>query len=259
VPIPEEQIVEFGNGRFKTRVLTAGAGDPLVFLHGASGLLWDPFLDALAERHRVIAPEHPRVGETQGLEHLHDLWDLVLYYGALLDELGLPTTELIGHSFGGMVAAEVAATSPERVTKLVLLCPIGFWHDEHPVPDIARLTPDQLPGLVLADPEGPLAAALAGPDPNDPEAMFHAAMAMSAINQFIWPLPDKGLSKRLYRVKADTLVIWGMNDRLVDPAYGDDFVNGIARARLELVPAAGHLPQLEQPQLVLSSITSFLS
>ena len=255
---PDETVVELRDGRFKIRTLAGGTGDPVLFLHGAGGLFWDPLLDALAAGHRVIAPEHPGAGDSQGLEHVEDILDLVLYYNELLDTLGVDKVTLVGHSFGGMVAAEIAATNPERVERLVLIAPIGLWRDDHPVPDISGVPPQSLPELVLADPEGPLAAMLPAPDPTDPGAMFRAAMTMASILQFIWPLPDKGLSKRLYRVHAPTLVVWGAQDRLVHPAYGDDFVAAIADARLEVIERAGHLPQLEQAERTAEVITAFL-
>jgi len=255
---PREEIIDVRDGRFKIRVLSAGEGDPLVFLHGAGGLFWDPLLDSLAETRRVSAPEHPGAGDSQGLEHVEDIWDLVLYYNELLDTLGLPRVTLVGHSFGGMVAAEIAATNPERVDKLVLIAPIGLWRDDHPVPDISGMPPERLVELVLADPTGPLAALLPAPDPTVPESLFRAAMTMASFLQFIWPLPDKGLHKRLYRVKAPTLVVWGREDRLVHPAYGDDFIAAIADARLELIDGAGHLPQLEQTAKTAELIGGFL-
>ena len=218
----------------------------MVFLHGVGGLTWDPLLDAIAADHRVIAPEHPGAGTSQGLDYVETLWDLVLYYDELLDVLGLPAVSLVGHSFGGMVAAEIAATSPERVDRLVLIAPLGLWRDDHPVPDISGV------------PRASVADLLPAADPGDPESLLRASMTMASILQFIWPLPDKGLRKRLYRVHAETLVIWGEDDRIVHPAYGDDFVAAIANARLELVAAAGHLPQLEQPDRTTALVTEFL-
>ena len=256
---PTEDIVELQGGKFKIRVLRAGTGDPLVFIHGAGGLFWDPFLDALSNSHQVVAPEHPGFGVSQGLDHVHDVWDLVLYYNELLDVLGISRATVVGHSFGGMVAAELAANNPERVDRLVLIAPIGLWLDEHPVPDISGMPPEQLPSLILADPTGPLAAMMPAPDPNDPDALLAAVNNITSILQFIWPLPDKGLRRRLYRVKAPTLVIWGEQDKLVHPAYGDAFVNAIAGARLETFAAAGHLPQLEQFEKVASAVGAFLA
>ena len=256
---PSESIVELQGGKFKTRVLIAGSGDPLLYLHGAGGLHWDPFLDGLSAGHRVIAPEHPGFGQSQGLEHVEDLWDLVLYYNELLDALGVARATVVGHSFGGMVAAELAANNPERVDRLVLIAPIGLWLDEHPVPDISGIPAAQLPGLILADPTGPLAAMLPAPDPTDPESLLAAVNNITSILQFIWPLPDKGLSKRLYRVNAPTLLVWGRQDGLVHPAYGDAFAAAIADARLEVVDGAGHLPQLEQPGPVAAAVSAFLT
>jgi len=255
---PTEQIVELQGGRWKTRVLSAGEGSPVVFIHGAGGLFWDPWLEALSDRYRVIAPEHPGAGVSQGVEHLEDLLDLVLYYGELLDALGLPSVPLVGHSFGGMVAAEIAAVNPERVPKLVLMAPIGLWLDDHPVPDISGIPPDQLPGLLFADPTNPALAALPQPDPTDPDALLQANMTMASILQFIWPLPDKGLRRRLYRVKAETLVVWGAQDGLVHPAYGEAFASAIAGARLAVLDGAGHLPQIERTTELHRVVSEFL-
>ena len=255
---PSEEIVEVGDGRFKIRMLSAGEGEPVVVLHGAGGLFWDPLMDALAVTHRVLAPEHPGAGVSQGLEHVEDLWDLVLYYNELFDVLGLARVTLVGHSFGGMVASEIAATNPERVVRLVLIAPIGLWRDDHPIADISGVPYDSLPGLLLAEPEGPLAALLPAPDPTDQEALFRAAMTLASVLQFIWPLPDKGLDRRLYRVRAPTLLVWGVQDRLVSPAYGDDFLAAIPGARLELIEGAGHLPHLEQAERAAAIIGSFL-
>jgi pimeloyl-ACP methyl ester carboxylesterase len=256
---PTESFLELRDGRFKIRLLDAGDGDPVLFLHGAGGLFWDPLLDAIAASHRVVAPEHPGAGDSQGLEHVEDLWDLVLYYNELLDALELPRVSIVGHSFGGMVAAEIAANNPERVNKLALIAPIGLWLDEHPVPDISGVPPERIPELVLADPQGPVAALMPAPDPSNPESLFKAAMTLASILQFIWPLPDKGLSKRLYRVKAPTLLVWGAQDKLVDPAYGEAFAAAIAGARLELIDDAGHLPNLEQPEATIGVLTEFLA
>ena len=255
---PDESIVELRDGRFKIRVLQAGDGPPLLFLHGAGGLFWEPLLDTLAATHHVIAPEHPGAGDSQGLEHVEDLWDLVLYYNELLDSFGVERATVVGHSFGGMVAAELASTSPHRVDKLVLIAPLGLWRDDHPVPDFSGVPPASLPALLFADPDGPAAAMMPRPDPTDPESLFRAAQTMASILQFVWPLPDKGLSKRLYRLAAPTLLVWGAQDAMVHPDYADDFAALIADARVEIVDGAGHLPQLEQPARTIDVITDFL-
>jgi pimeloyl-ACP methyl ester carboxylesterase len=245
-------------GPIQARVLVAGTGSPLLYLHGAGGLIWDPLLDALAAGHTVYAVEHPGVRDSEALTHLPGIWELVLFYDELLDQLGLDTVAVVGHSFGGMVAAELAANSPKRVSRLVLIAPIGLWRDDRPIPDIAGVPPETLPRLVLADPGGPLAGTLT-PPADDPQAKFEAAMRMASILHFIWPIPDKGLDRRIHRVSAPTLLVWGRQDRLVDPVYAQEFEARLRDSRVELVDGAGHLPQLESPETVCRIVTTFLT
>ena len=115
-------------GKFTAHVAKAGAGDPLVYLHGAFGYRgWPEFLDLLSERFTVYAPLHPGFGETNGVESIDDLLDLTLYHVDLLDALELERPHLVGQFFGGMIAAETAALHPHRVDKLVLASPAGLW------------------------------------------------------------------------------------------------------------------------------------
>ena len=106
-----------------------------MFLHGPYGLEWGGFLDSLAASHTVYAPEHPGTtpGDPDAVKPLDSLWDLVLLYYELLDKLGLDSPAVVGHSYGGMLAAELAATNPASVSKLALLNPIGLWRDDAPV------------------------------------------------------------------------------------------------------------------------------
>ena len=117
------------------RVKVAGQGPALVYLHSGYGLIWDDFLDQLARDFTVYAPEHPgtSAGDPDAVKSLDDLWDLVLYYYEMFDKLGLDAPAVVGHSFGGMVAAELAATNPKRVGKLVLIDPLGLWRDDAPI------------------------------------------------------------------------------------------------------------------------------
>ena len=130
----EERTVTVRDGLFETKLRTGGSGEPLLFLHGAGGLRgWDPFLAELARRYTVYAPAHPGFESSSGLEHVDDVVDLVVYYNDLLDALGIESLHVVGHSMGGMIAAELAALSPHRVQRLVLANALGLWLDKHPV------------------------------------------------------------------------------------------------------------------------------
>jgi pimeloyl-ACP methyl ester carboxylesterase len=250
--------------RVRLRVLSAGRGPAVVFLHGPWGLTWDPFLEDLARRFTVHAPEHPGTtpGRPDDVYQLDGLWDLVLCYQELLDGLGLARPALVGHSFGAMVACELAAAYPDRVSRLALLDPIGLWRDDAPVVNWGLLHPTQLPAWVFTDPEGaPARRMFAVPD--DPEAQVEARVrlqwAMGATGKFTWPIPDKGLKKRIHRVTAPTLMVWGKDDRLVPPVYAEEFARAIPGARIETVAQAGHAPHLEQPESVARLIGDFLA
>ena len=136
--VPGERSVAIRDGAVTFRVLSAGAGPPVVYFpstHERGG--WSPFLAALAERHAVHAPFHPGVQGSTGVETLDDVLDLALVYDELLDRLGLARPHLIGHFFGGMVAAELAALFPHRVGRLVLVSPLGLWRDDAPSVDVS--------------------------------------------------------------------------------------------------------------------------
>ena len=251
-------------GQVRMRVLSRGNGPAVVFFHGPWGLTWDPFLDALAHDFTVHAPQHP--GTTpdapDDVYHLDGLWDLVLCYDELLSALGLNETALVGHSFGGMVACELAAAYPQRVRRLALIDPVGFWRDADPVVNWMMLEPDALRARIFRDPAGEAAQRMFGiaePAAAAAAARVRLTWAMGATGKFIWPIPDKGLKKRIHRVTAPTLLVWGKEDRLVPPIYADEFTRRIPGARVQTVEGAGHAPQLERPEAVARMVREFLA
>jgi pimeloyl-ACP methyl ester carboxylesterase len=257
-----ERTISVWQEQVRMRVLSKGRGPALVFLHGPWGLTWDPFLDALAADFTVLAPEHPGTtpGAPDDIYKLDNLWDLVLCYDELLERLGLERATLVGHSFGAMVACELAAAYPRRVERLALIAPIGFWRDAEPVVNWMTLEPEALRARLFREPAGEAAARLFGPsEPADAAtaARVRLMWAMGATGKFIWPLPDKGLKKRIHRVTAPTLLLWGSDDRLVPPAYAGEFTRRLAGARTETVKDCGHAPHLEQPETVARLIRAF--
>src|SRR5271167_1076012 len=143
--------------KIATDVLVLGSGPPLLYLHGPWGLESDrAFLDRLAATHTVYAPKHPGTsdGDPDAVHEVHQWWDLIVYYGELLDRLELENTVVAGHSFGGMVACEIAAAMPARVSRLVLIDPVGLWRDDMPVKNWMILSPEELRSSLFAEPTG---------------------------------------------------------------------------------------------------------
>ncbi len=249
--------------RVPIRVHVKGAGPALIYFHGPWGLTWGPFLDALARQFTVYAPEHPGTtpDEPDAIQHVDNLWDLVLCYDEMLEQLELRDVVLAGHSFGAMVACEMAALHPRRVKRLVLIDPIGLWREDAPVVNWMLLSPQEMPAHVFQQPESAAAKAVFS-IPEEPEeaalARTRLTWAMGATGKFIWPIPDKGLKKRIHRVGAPTLLVWGEADRLVPRAYAKEFSSRLGDSRLEVVAGAGHAPQLEQPEATARAVQAFL-
>jgi pimeloyl-ACP methyl ester carboxylesterase len=260
---PGTRTVTVWNGRVPIRVHVAGTGPAVVFFHGPWGLTWSPFLDELARQFTVYAPEHPGTSpdDPDAIRHVDSLWDLVLCYDELFEQLTLRDVVLAGHSFGAMVACEVAALQPARVKRLALIDPIGLWLDDAPVVNWMLQGPGEMPGYVFHRPDGPAAKAMfAVPDEAEAGALARTRLtwAMGATGKFIWPIPDKGLKKRIHRITAPTLLLWGEHDRLVPRAYAKEFAGRIADTRLEVVAGAGHAPHLEQPDATARAVQAFL-
>lgn len=261
----EIRDVEVWDGEVRTQVMIGGDGPPLLYLHAIMGLQWDPFLDALARTHTVYAPYLPGTvpGDPDAHKAIEDVWDLTLCYDEILTALGIDGPVVaVGHSFGGMMAAELAATLPARVSKLVLLCPIGLWTDGRPWSNPHVLSLEQLGAAAFADPTGPVAQmALAMPE--DQEALGEAIIAiqwtMGVASKFWWPIPDRGLKKRIHRITADTLVIWGKEDKVISPEYAADFARLIENGRAEVLDNAAHVPQLERYDVVPEMVGKFLA
>jgi pimeloyl-ACP methyl ester carboxylesterase len=251
------------DGQFAITLLEAGSGDPVVYLHGLEAPEWNPFLSGLAERHRVIAPSLPgSSGGSTGLTQLLDHHALFFLYQEILDALDLNSVRLVGHAFGGWLAAELAAIEPKRVSRLALIAPLGLWDDAHPVTDFFTLLPEELAAASYHDTDHPGAAAVRASGESDEEKkliMLRRARDSSANARFIWPIPDKGLSTRIQRIAAPTLIIWGASDKIVPPHYAQDFSARIVGSRIAKIAAAGHLPHVEQPDATLAALTPFLA
>jgi pimeloyl-ACP methyl ester carboxylesterase len=261
-----QRTISVHDGRFSTPLLELGAGPPLLYLHGTWPLDLaeggSPFLRALAERFRVVAPIMPGFGDSGGNDHLVDLFDLLYYELDLLDALELANLPLVGHSLGGMVAAELAALQPQRFSRLVLIGPLGLWSEDHPVPDFFTYSPPEIAAALFANPELPPARALAEPPAEGDEMIafqLERAKSMATSAKFLWPIPNRGLSKRLHRVRMPTLLVWGARDAICPPEYAEDFRALLPRAELALIPDAGHLPQIEQPDATIAVVRRFLS
>jgi pimeloyl-ACP methyl ester carboxylesterase len=253
---------KIGGGRWQVEMQVCGNGEPLLYLHGAGGLLGvDPFLEELGKDFKVLAPHLPGYGESTGGELIEDVVDACLFYHQLMDDLGIANAHVVGHSMGGMLAAEMAALDIHRVKKLVLVCPAGFWLEQHPIPDPFALDLPHLAAHLFHDPKSPLAQMFTT-IPTDPQQLadmyVERTKRLTQASRFLWPIPDRGLKKRAWRVAAPTLLVWGESDRLIPPVYAGEFASRIRNSRTVTLKQAGHMVMYEQPEAFVTTVRDFL-
>jgi pimeloyl-ACP methyl ester carboxylesterase len=233
----ETRLLEFGDAR----------GRPLLYFHCAGGLLpEEPLLELLGGRFRVLAPEWPGYGESTGDELLEDMLDFALHGLDLLEalELDVPPV-LVGHSMGGMIASEMACLNPHAFQKLVLLAPAGLWMDAHPIPDLFAMKL-MMQGMDFSNLEA-LQDFLVG-----------NARRLGMAGKILFPIPNRRLAKRLYRLMTPSLLVWGRSDRLIPPPYAERWVELVPGAELVWIEEAGHMAPYEQPAAVAEALQKFL-
>jgi pimeloyl-ACP methyl ester carboxylesterase len=265
---PSSRLLELGASRPVVEVLEAGEGTPLLFLHGAGGVpAWEGVLPHLSRVFHVYAPLLPGFGRSTGLEHLDDQWDLFLHQFDVIEALGIERPYVVGESMGGWIAAEMAALRPREIGRLGLAAPIGLWRDDSPVVDLFGHMTHELVPYLFHDQSCPAAQSMLAltslvSDKDDRtddqvELLIGLVRGFRTAAKFLFPVPEHGLEKRLPRITAPTLVVWGAGDRFVAPSYAEIFRARIPDARVEIVPDAGHLVGLERPEPYARALLRF--
>lgn len=257
MPTPHERTVVAGE--YPVRVLEAGEGEPLLFLHTALGSgLWTDGIAALAEHYHVLLPDHPGFGPSPLPDWLVGMDDLVFHYCDLLDALELSgPLHVAGASLGGWIAAELAAWQPQRVEKLVLIDAAGLRLPDVPMPDVFRMPPEALLPLVFHDVSKAAAVLPSEMSVDTLVQMFHdrTALARLAWNPY---LHDPKLPRRLHRVRMPTLLVWGAQDALIPRAYADEYARLLPAAEVVVIDECGHDPTVEQPDAFARAVLDFL-
>lgn len=253
------RVLDLGKGRPQIEVLEAGDGEPLLFLHGAGGIAaWEGVLPLLSEKFHVHAPLLPGFGRSDGLDYLEDQFDLFFHGFDVIEALGLERPYVVGESMGGWMAAEMAALRPKEIGRLALAAPVGLWRDEAPVVDLFGLTVAELVPYLFHD-QSCFAAQrllavtqLFGDRDDRTEEQVEMLLAISrgfrTAAKFLFPIPERGLERRLSRITAPTLIVWGEQDRFVSPNYAEIFAEKINGSAVVKISNAGHLIGLESPE-----------
>ncbi|HTZ36395.1 MAG TPA: alpha/beta hydrolase [Stellaceae bacterium] len=240
-------------------MLRRGAGSPVLLLHGMDSVSPKaPFLDLLARHVEVIAPSSPGFGHSPRPKDFDTIYDLVHLHLALLDQLPYGKVTLMGLSFGGWLAAEIAAASCHRIAQLILVDPLGIklgGPTTRDILDVFNTHPDEVRRRAWHDPKK-------APDydaMSDDELVVHARNWESLCLYGWHPyMHNPQLKRWLGRISVPTLVLWGAADGIVTPEYGRAYAGLIGGAEFTLVEQAGHHPELEQPERFVERVVGFL-
>ena len=244
---------------FELDILRRGQGAPVVLLHGMDTVSPNaPFLDLLGRHVEIIAPSSPGFGNSPRAQDFDTIYDLTRLYLALLDHLPYEKVTLMGLSFGGWLAAEVAVASCQRIANLILVDPVGIklgGREERDILDVFNTHPDEVRRKAWADPaKAPNYDAM-----TDEELVIHArnwdSLCLYAWHPYMY---NPQLKQWFGRIAAPTLVLWGDHDGVVTPDYGRAYAGLIPGAEFHLIESAGHHPEQEQPERFVQAVAGFL-
>lgn len=230
----------------KVNLRRGGSGQPLLFLHGASGApLLLPFMEKLAERFDVLVPEHPGYGLSEEPAWLENIHDVAYFYLDFLKHLELDNVILIGNSMGGWMAMEVAVRDTSRLASVVLVSPAGIRAPGVQPADIFLMPDEELVRTLFHDQK--LAEARLALPPS-PEALDIALKNKHTTARLAWEprLHDPFLPKWLHRIDVPVKIIWGKEDRILPVAFIEEYKRLIPKAQTHVVEGAGHLPHVEK-------------
>jgi pimeloyl-ACP methyl ester carboxylesterase len=228
----------------------------MLVLHGGGGpQTVSGIASALSTHAHVLTPTHPGFAGEPRPEWFDSIDDLAFAYLDLLERLDLRDVLVIGSSMGGWIASAMTLRDTTRLSGLVLIDAAGIQVEGHPIADVSSLTPDELSALSFHNP----AAFRVDPATVSPEQVEARAANFRALYVYDQGqgMGDPKLRRRLRRVSIPVLVVWGESDRVVDPEYGRTYAQSFPDARFKLIPEAGHLPQIEQPERLLKLVWEF--
>jgi pimeloyl-ACP methyl ester carboxylesterase len=246
----------------RIEMIDRGTGRPLLFLHPGIGIdPEDAVLGHLGKAGmRLLAPSHPGFGTSDLPPSFTTVDDLAYFYLDMLDALDLRDTVVVGVSLGAWIAAEIAVKSTARIARLVLADAVGIRVSDDPetsdIADIFAMPEKDFIALAYYDP------AKGARDPSWPdEKLVAIARNLESTARFAWSpyLHDPKLKGRLHRIDVPTLLLWGLQDRIVTTDYGRAFAAAIPGAKFALIDQAGHFPHIEQPAEFARQVLSFVT
>lgn len=254
---PRQQRMEIAGVSIPVRML--GTGRPLLFLDGGDGFHRNSrWLELLGSEWDVYAPKHPGYGGVEFADHIRGVNELSLLYLEMLDRLDLDEVLLVGASFGGWIAAEMAVRCCDRVKGIVLIDPLGI--------KVGGRTHRDICDIYSARPREKIEILYYGEDHRNfdysnlpDEEVSDIVQDRQAEAYYGWKpfFHNPTLDRWLFRVRRPTHIIWGENDRFVEPHYGRAYAERIPGSQFSVIAGAGHYPHVEQPEATFAELRRF--
>lgn len=254
--------------------LRKGQGPALVLLHGipSSSYLWRDVIDPLSTTFDVMAPDLLGYGDSdKRLDADLSIAAQARYMVAFMESVGVHQAAVVGHDIGGGIAQLMAVDEPQRVARLILIDSVvdNNW----PIPDIARLKEpvwDQL--MVNLDLRNGFRKGL------ETGTTTEGVVTDELVDEWTRPFQDLGgrraylraaralnnrdltsRSRHIQDVETPTLILWGANDRYLEPHWADTLKHKLRDTTVEIVDPGGHFLPIDRPDAVIEAITRFLT
>lgn len=245
-------------GGTRIRMFSGGVGPKILFLHGGAGLsVWTPFFQALSEKYELRVPEHPGFGQSDNPEWLKSVSDLALFYLDFLESEKLDNVHLIGNSFGGWIAAELASLDASRLASLTLIGPAGLQADV-PTPDIFRWSYEESIRKLFHNQA--IADRMLSQAPSLEQVASQMKNQTTVTRLASHPhLHNPDLPRWLARIRKPTHIVWGAHDALLPASTAAVWKRHIPGAKVTVIADAGHLPHAERADVTSEAVKSFLA
>jgi pimeloyl-ACP methyl ester carboxylesterase len=243
-----------------------GEGPLLVFAHGAASdaRLWRPQLAALADEFTVVAWDEPGAGRSSDVRAGFGLADYADSLATLIEALARGPAHVAGISWGGTVVQELYRHHPELVATLLLVDTYAGWKGSLPPEEVRARVTGAYRALVVPAEEFDPARALPGWFAGDPPAEFvplleemAADVRPESLRAALRVMSEADQRDLLPRIAVPTLLIWGELDARSPLSVARQFEHAVPDAKLVVIPGAGHVSNLDQPEPFTDAVREF--
>jgi pimeloyl-ACP methyl ester carboxylesterase len=246
-------------GNINLNLRRQGQGRAILFLHGAGGVSeWGPFFQELSSSHDVWVPDHPGFGVSDNPPFIKNMSDLAMFYLDFLDEHAPPDGfDIVGHSIGGWLAAEIATRNARHIRSMSFISSAGLRLEGCPMGDVFIWNAEESIKNLIFDPVIQEKRLNAQPTLEEAEILVRNKFTFAKL---AWHprLFNPDLKKWLHRIKVPTQVIWGEHDGLIPKEYAKMWADALHAQECTVLKDCSHSPVSEKPVETAQLIKKFL-